>query len=51
MKAEVLTIEYSGKTLSVKVTKENKEHLPILFKYLGIAENDYSGLFIKTRKK
>jgi hypothetical protein len=46
MKAEVLTIEYSGKTLSVKVTKENKEHLNSLFAYFDIDEKNYSQLLV-----
>lgn len=46
MKAEVLTIEYSGKTLSVKVTKENREHLNSLFAYFDVDEKNYSQLLV-----
>jgi len=44
MKAAVLTIGYSGKTLSVKVTKKNKEYLDNLFSYLNIEEKEYEKL-------
>lgn len=51
MKAAVLTIGYSGKTLSVKVTKKKKEYLDNLFSYLNIEEKEYEKLMVSEEDR